>query len=66
MEKSKNTLDGLGKEHGQLQMNLEKVSVDFERLIVVEEEMPLWQLFNGGSTARARQSRIWFMQQAAL
>ena len=25
MEKSKNTLDGLGKEHGQLQMNLEKV-----------------------------------------
>ena len=27
MEKSKNTLDGLGKEHGQLQMNLEKVSI---------------------------------------
>ena len=25
MEKSRNTLDGLGKEHGQLQMNLEKV-----------------------------------------
>ena len=25
MEKSKNTLDGLGREHGQLQMNLEKV-----------------------------------------
>ena len=28
MEKSKNTLDGLGKEHGQLQMNLEKVSLN--------------------------------------
>ena len=26
MEKDKNTLDGLGREHGQLQMNLEKVS----------------------------------------
>ena len=30
MEKSKNTLDGLGKEHGQLQMNLEKVDMEFK------------------------------------
>lgn len=32
MEKSKNTLDGLGKEHGQLQMNLEKIEALEEKI----------------------------------
>ena len=34
MEKSKNTLDGLGKEHGQLQMNLEKVSISLGAILI--------------------------------